>query len=430
MAQGIVVSNDNDQLYCSKCHKTMRAVNFYQYRDGSKCELCKSCLTMHINNTDPDTFMWILEKFDVPWIENEWNTLYEKAYQKDPYKITGMSVLGKYLAKMKLKQWKMYTYADTEKIAEENRLKAEQQGTPMEQMESKVEEMRKAFENGEINEAQWLTYKSIIEPAAAAPELPPPETPELPELPPMPDPYAKTNTNDFYPVNQHPFVEVELPDVEKDLTEEDKIYLATKWGRLYSAENWVYLEKKYNDFMASFDIKGAAREDTLIQICKLSLKLNEALDSGDMDSYAKLVRAYDSLMKSAKFTEAQNKEDASSEFDSVGAIVSFCEKEGGYIPEYKITADQDIIDSIIRDNREYLQTLIKNDTSLAQQIEQFIKKQEILMEKRKEREEASGIDPRQIELTEEDYAEFFDAIEEDKKKDAELLTNEEKENEK
>lgn len=93
------------QRYCSKCGKTMADTNFYQYKDGSKCELCKACLTMHINNFEPDTFLQILEKFDVPWIPTEQNTLRDKAYQKDPYKINGMSVFGKYLSKMKLKQY-------------------------------------------------------------------------------------------------------------------------------------------------------------------------------------------------------------------------------------------------------------------------------------------------------------------------------------
>ena len=101
-------------LYCEKCRKTMDEDNFYTYKDGSKTELCKKCLTMHIDNYNPDTFLWLLEKMDVPYIPNEWNVLREKAYAKDPYKMNGMSVFGKYLSKMKLKQWKQYTWADTE----------------------------------------------------------------------------------------------------------------------------------------------------------------------------------------------------------------------------------------------------------------------------------------------------------------------------
>jgi hypothetical protein len=53
---------------------------------------------------------------DVPYIPVEWNVLRDKAFAKDPYKMNGMSVIGKYLAKMKLKQWNKYGYKDTEKI--------------------------------------------------------------------------------------------------------------------------------------------------------------------------------------------------------------------------------------------------------------------------------------------------------------------------
>ena len=365
MAQG-VMAEGNSQVYCSKCRKTMASTNFYTYKDGSKCELCKACLTMHINNFEPDTFLWLLEKFDVPYIPAEWNILRDRAYAKDPYKMNGMSVFGKYLSKMKLKQWKNFTWADTERLQAEAEEKAKLYGQPQEIAEEQLAEMEEAYKNGEITEAQWMTYKEI---KAPKPEFQVVSGNTVTTAGPGGSPY---------PVNDNPFEQIDVPDVGNDLTEEDKVYLAMKWGRLYTSSDWVYLEQKYNDFMNSFDIQGAARIDTLIQICKLSLKMNQALDTGDYDTYAKLSRAYDTLMKSAKFTEAQNKDGDSSEFDSVGAIVAFCEKEGGFIPEYKIEAPQDIIDTIIEDNKTYLQTLIHNDTNLSQQIEQFLKKKEIL----------------------------------------------------
>ena len=89
---------------CNKCGKSMDEINFYTYKNGKKTELCKKCLTMHINNFEPNTFLWALEKMDVPYVPEEWNILRDKAYAKDPYKMNGMSVFGKYLSKMRLKQ--------------------------------------------------------------------------------------------------------------------------------------------------------------------------------------------------------------------------------------------------------------------------------------------------------------------------------------
>lgn len=393
------------QRYCSKCGKTMADTNFYQYKDGSKCELCKACLTMHINNFEPDTFLQLLEKFDVPWIPAEQNTLRDKAYQKDPYKMNGMSVFGKYLSKMKLKQFNKYGQADTEKLKIEAEEKAKLYGQPSEQAEAQKEEIKRAFENGEISEAQYKTYTEVVAP------------------PPMPEPAAAPHSQDGfdYPVNS-PYEEVEIIDVGADLTDEDKVYLAMKQGRLYKPYEWVALEQLYGEFMNSFDIQGAARMDTLKMICKTSLKMNQAIDCGDVDSYQKLSRVYDAMMKSAKFTEAQNKEGKSDFVDSVGEMVAYCEKEGGQIPKHKIETPYDIVDKIIDDLKLYNKTLIYEDKSLAEEIEQYLKNKEIAENMKRDRENArmQGLDD--VELDDKDYEEFKNAIEEDIRQD-ELLAS-------
>ena len=87
--------------HCDRCNKTMDENNFYTYKDGRKTELCKKCLTAHIDNFDPSTFLWLLEKMDVPYIQEEWNVLRDREYAKDPFKMNGMSVFGRYLYKMK-----------------------------------------------------------------------------------------------------------------------------------------------------------------------------------------------------------------------------------------------------------------------------------------------------------------------------------------
>lgn len=396
-----------DQRHCSKCGKTMADTNFYTYKDGTKCELCKACLTMHINNYEPDTYLWLLEKFDVPYIEAEWNVLRDRAYQKDPYKMNGMSVFGKYLSKMKLKQWKQYTWADTEKLKFEAEQKAKQFGEPEDLMKQKVEEMREAHERGEISDAQWQTYQQIEAP------------------PQLSNPYEEQN-NSPYPSNSD-FEQVDMPDITADLTDEDKIYLALKWGRLYKADEWVALEKLYDEFMNTFDIQGAARIDTLKMICKTSLKMNQAIDCGDVDTYQKLSRVYDAMMKSAKFTEAQNKEGKSDFVDSVGQLVAYCEKEGGQIPKYKIEVEKDVVDTIITDLKRYNKSLIYEDKSLAQEIEQYLKNREAAEQMKRDRAEALARGLDDVELEDGDYADFREAIESDQAEDRRLEEEEEDE---
>lgn len=401
------------QHYCSKCNKTMVEDKFYLQKDGTRSDLCKACETMHVNNFDPSTFLWLLEKYDVPYIEAEWNTLRDRAYQKDPYKMNGMSVFGKYLSKMKLKQWKDYTWNDTERLAEMAAQQAKMYGAPEEQIQQKIEDMKQAYENGEITEAQYLTYAEINAPKPSA------EVTNAEEFL-----NAGTQVNGSpYPVNGN-FEQVDLPDVGADLTDEDKIYLATKWGRLYRADEWVILEQKYNDFMNSFDIQGAAREDTLKMICKTSLKMNQAIDCGDVESYQKLSRVYDAMMKSAKFTEAQNKEDKADFVDSIGQMVDYCEKVGGAIPKYEIKVPYDIIDKIIDDLKAYNKSLIYEDKSLAEEIEQYLKNKQNADEMKRDRQKAKeqGLD--YVELEDEDYNAFQEALQQDVEKDLEMQREE------
>ena len=113
------------KYYCERCKKTLAEDKFYKYKDGSVCELCKECLTAHVKNFEPETFTWILEKFDVPYVISQWNTLRDRAYVKDPKKIGGPAVMGRYLSSMKLVQWRKYSWKDSDELNKNIELKAE-----------------------------------------------------------------------------------------------------------------------------------------------------------------------------------------------------------------------------------------------------------------------------------------------------------------
>ena len=390
---------------CNKCGKSMDEINFYTYKNGKKTELCKKCLTMHINNFEPNTFLWALEKMDVPYVPEEWNILRDKAYAKDPYKMNGMSVFGKYLSKMRLKQWKDYSWADTEKIAQEKEEKTQE---ALEQQKKFEETMKQQLENGEISEAEYKTMVST-----------PTQNAELA----VKAPKNEIGTDNFYDENNF-ISEDELIDPAAELTQEDKIYLAMKWGRLYKPNEWVELEKKYEEMTSSFDIQDSDTTGTLILICKTYLKMNQAIDCGDMDGYQKLSRVYDSLRKSAKFTAAQNKEVKSDFVDCIGEMVAYCEKNGGQIPRMKIDAPNDIVDKVIMDLKEYTRSLIYDDKSLAQQIENYIKQRENADAMKKDRAEAKKKGYNQIEIKDRDYQAYFENIAKEKEEDEKIYTGE------
>lgn len=381
--------------YCKKCGKTMDDTQFYtsknleKYPPDGKMDICKKCLTMHVDNWDPETYKWILQEIDVPYIKEEWNGLLEK-YGKDPKKVTGLTIIGRYLSKMKLKQWNKYTWADTETLEKDS-------------IDKKVLNMK----------AQGFTEDEIQEQLSI--DRTPPKPKELEDV-------------------QAPVGTPEYEDPEEDddfgdqLTEEDKLVLRLKWGREYSWEERVRMEQLYNDMMSSYDIQGAGHKDTLIMVCKASLKANQLIDAGDIDGFQKMQKAYDSLMKSGKFTAAQNKGESGEFVDSIGELVALCEREG-FIPRYYTEGPQDKVDRTLQDLQQYTHTLVTEEMNLGNMIEASLR--EIV----KDREREANIDVEDSdededlfnyehsELTEEDYQEYEDMKESERDKDEEMLNN-------
>ena len=381
--------------YCEKCHRTMKDTNFYTYKDGRKTEMCKACMTMHIDNFNPDTFLWLLEKMDVPYIPGEWNSLRDKAYAKDSTKMNGMSVFGKYISKMKLKQWKNYTWEDTEKLKAEAEAKDRKSQAEREEADRKL---KQDLEDGKITEAEYKTLTSTESQYAQGPMMMAP-----------PKEYVNMyNENSF-------MTEEELVDPAAELTQDDKLYLAMKWGRLYKPSEWIELEKHYNEMMNSFDIQDADTKSTLILLCKTDLKMNQAIDQGDVDGFQKLSRVSDSFRKSAKFTAAQNKEDKNDYVDSIGELVAICEKEG-FIPRFPTDIPQDKVDKTLKDMNNYLYKLVTQDLGFGQQIEDSLKK--IQLQKEMNDSEIKLDDDDIVnELLDDDYEDFYDEIKEQKEKD-------------
>lgn len=379
--------------YCEKCGKTMDEKEFYKSKNISKyppdgvMNTCKKCMTMHVDNWDPETYKWILQEVDVPYIKEEWDSVLEK-YGQDASKVTGLTIIGRYLSKMKLKQWKIYTWADTERLEQESK-------------EKKIQAMK----------AQGMSGEEIDEQLA------------IDRTPPKPHQIAAAGS----PVGIPDFMDFEEEDDFTDsLTEEDKIMLRLKWGRGYRPEEWVRLEQLYNDMEASYDIQGAGMKDTLIMICKASLKANQLIDVGDIEGFQKMTKVYNDLMKSAKLTAAQIKADSGEFIDSIGELVAICEKEG-FIPRFYIDKPNDKVDETLQDLQHYTQTLINEETNLSNMIDGAVR--QIVQDKERENrialddtddiDENSGIMDysEDTELTYEDYEEFENMIQADQEVD-------------
>ena len=346
---------ENKSYFCEKCKRTMSADQFYasnnldKYPNEGKLKQCKKCITMHVDNWNPETYLWILQECDVPYIPEEWHKLMS-SYARDKSKVTGMTILGRYLSKMKLNQWKKYRWEDNEFLQEQADAKTretmERQGYKQSEIDTVLQEGRFVIPEGEL-----------VEPVYA-------------------DSEPEGVQEDYFA--QHCAVPEE--DIQLDLTEEEMIALRLKWGKTYRPEEWIKLEQLYEEMMNSYDIQSAGHIDTLKLVCKTSLKANQLLDIGDVDGAQKMVKMYDGLMKSGKFTAAQNKAESGEYVDSVSELVAICETDG-FIPRYYVDEPKDKVDRVLQDLQNYTHSLVTEEMNLGNLIENAVKQIELDKEK-------------------------------------------------
>lgn len=393
-----------ESYYCEKCKRTMNSDQFYtsnnleKYPDA-KLRQCKKCITMHVDNFTPETYLWILQECDVPYVADEWNKLLQ-TYGKNKAKLTGATILGRYLSKMKLKQFRDYRWKDSEFLQEV--------------ANKKIEETmkRQGYEAAEI--AQTLATASIPIPQK------PLEEPQYKED----SQYLASGDEDYFEQMSNSHVD----DFVDDLTEEDRTYLRLKWGKTYKPEEWIRLEQLYEEMMASYDIQGAGHIDTLKLVCKTSLKANQLIDIGDIEGFQKMSKVYDSLMKSGKFTAAQNKAESGEFVDSIGELIELCEKEG-YIERYYVESPKDKVDLTIADMQRYTRTLIEEETNLPIMVEKALRENEKEDKDNAANDETDIIDDVEISLDDleaalkdSDFSDFDDFLNEEAAADASYLS--------
>ena len=405
--------------YCQKCNSTKNEDNFYtsnnreKYPDG-RLNLCKECLTMRVNNWEPDTYMWILQECDVPYVPAEWNKLLA-SYAKDPSTVTGMTIIGRYLAKMKLKQYNKFRWKDTDFLQQ------------MEQHKMEEAMKKQGYDIQQIVEAQEKAkFEVPTEPLEIPINVTEPEEPAY-----QATPYNLTQPDYFD--QQFGVQEEEDNSLVSQLTDEDKLMLRVKWGKTYKPDEWIQLEKLYNEMMESYDIQSAGHIDTLKMICKTSLKANQLLDMGDVDGAQKMVKMYDMLMKSGKFTAAQNKTDSGNAVDSIGELIAMCERDG-FFPRYYTDQPMDKVDRTIQDLQKYTRTLITDEMNLGNLIEGAAKQIQADKEKEALRDADAAGDDDAFEaelfdedekafLNDEDFQQLKDLVEDDIMDDEEYLAS-------
>lgn len=324
------ISKGSGKYFCSKCRKTLDEKQFFKTSRVDKhpsgvLPECKTCATMAVDDTDPSTFLPLLKEIDVPYIPGEWRALLMK---KDA---RSSSVLGKYVSKMRLNQFKKYRWADSERLVAqetESLLAAMRQETDTEsEAEEKVNEML-SFSDIEKPEMGAMT-QSI--PASAL--------------------YGLTPETSKYGLTQ---------------SEIDRLKL--EWGEDYTEDEFLKFEQLLNDMKEAYIIQDPIAISNAKMICKMTIKMNKFLDIDDVESASKIARQLDLFIKSANLAPVQQKDRQQTTF-AISQLAFLVEREGGFIPEFYIDSPNDKIDQILRDMQEYTEYLVRGESNIAEMVE-------------------------------------------------------------
>lgn len=393
--------NPKGKQFCKKCGRERNLTDFFTYKDGTRCSFCKDCMTTGIDNRKRDTFDWILKEFNVPFIKNLWLDVCKRKYQKDPDRFGPRSVIGEYLKIMKTRTYIDFTYDDSEEASA---------GYDMRQGYTSKKKFKEEGITSIDTKSMTDGEKSILDRILTGEEKVAEDTgvtldndahlrddpideilqDEMPDIAPEPSGESDDDDLDFLKsmraeeqddnerfvsiINQDDMLQRERA-ISDALTNEDVQMLSVKWGSDYRPSEWLRLEEMYRKYTNEFEM-NVDREEVLKKMCKTSLKMDQALDEGSIADYTKLQTAFDSLRKSGKFTEAQNKDKQEKYLDSVGELVAMVEKQGGIIPafDYNYEVTQDKVDFTLKDMQSYTYNLVRNEMGLGNLIETYIQK--------------------------------------------------------
>jgi len=132
-------------------------------------------------------------------------------------------------------------------------------------------------------------------------------------------------------------------------------------------------------------------------------------------------KVYDTLMKSAKFTAAQNKAESGEFVSAIDEFILLCERED-FIPRYYTDEPKDRVDETLADLRGYTHKLVTEEMNLGNLIENAVRTmaREEAKEEDSETTEIEDLDLQEIEdevLNDNDFLKHYEFVESEQEED-------------
>ena len=104
------------RIKCRRCGRLLAETHFMK-RNRKPMDVCKECIYSGCDNMRPESFKWILQRYNIPFVRDKWIEQTARAYFKDPKKFSSKSVIGTYIRTMGMKQYENYGFIDSEQLS-------------------------------------------------------------------------------------------------------------------------------------------------------------------------------------------------------------------------------------------------------------------------------------------------------------------------
>ena len=158
-------------------------------------------------------------------------------------------------------------------------------------------------------------------------------------------------------------IEGTIDDEIKELGEAKLKRLRKEWSGSYKPEQLLWLDRFYNNIIATQNVSTPILQEKARDFCELQLHIKEVLRTGvDVKN---MMDAADNIVKTYNFTASNAK--SAADFESVGELMVYYGKKGWH-PNWH-TEPQDSIDFMMENIQNYLKRLVLNEGNFAEQVE-------------------------------------------------------------
>ena len=155
----------------------------------------------------------------------------------------------------------------------------------------------------------------------------------------------------------------ELTAMHSDLL----MYLRKKWGHIddFSLEEYMRMEEYERHTLSHYPFKDEARRDMVRKLAKLSAISDHCIANGDNKEATAILQSYNTLMKELGIsTQTANSENT---IESLSELVAYLEKTG-FLLNYKITENRDIVDKTIENMQQYVRRLFTDSSETVNEM--------------------------------------------------------------